>query len=194
MKKLFTLLSIALIGTSTYAQEGNMYIGRIAGFTLEKEVDPSGDETKYTSWSFSPEVGTWLTDDLQLGLALNFSRKDWGSVSDLSIDVLSPGIYLRKWKSIGEKFSVFGGGNVAYTSTKIERSDVTTKEVGFNAFIDIGAGFELSERWSVLGRYATIGYSFQKNKDTDAKVTKFGLDVNTLGNPFNIGIYYTFKE
>lgn len=192
MKKLFTLLAIALIGSSVYAQEGSMYIGGMAGFSTQKDTDPGGNEFKSSDWNFSPEIGTWLADDLQLGLSLNISGSN--DDADNKTSDFSPAVYVRKWKSVSEKFSIFGGLNVGITSQKIESSGGETKLSGFQAFLDFGAAFAVSDRWGIVGRYATLGFASAKNKDTDAKSTAFGLDVNSLGNPFNIGIYYTFKE
>lgn len=192
MKNLFTLLLITSFGMSVLAQDGAVYIGGMAGFTSTKNSSPGSSDFKSSNWNFSPEIGTWLTDDLQLGLSLNISGSK--NDSDRKTSTIAPSAYIRKWKSLGEKFSIFGGFNTGFSNVKVDNSGSETEVLGIQTFLDFGAAFAVSERWGVVGRYATLGFAIAENKDTDEKSVSFGLDVNTLGNPFNIGIYYTFKQ
>ncbi|WP_422361119.1 outer membrane beta-barrel protein [Reichenbachiella sp.] len=194
MKRIFTTLTMTIFCLSMYAQEGSWYIGGMAGFTHLKSTSSSGEETTSFSWDLSPEIGTWLSEDLQLGFSPGLSHRDLGDLDETIIKSYSPGIYARKWHSFGEKVSVFGGANLAYNSIEFENLRSDSKFIGFNIYLDFGLGYAINERLSLLGRYATFGYVFQKDTDDDSKTSQFGLNANTLSNPFNIGIYYTFKR
>lgn len=78
MKKLITISSALFIlsGSVVNAQEGSWYIGGNLGFNSSKtstEINGTKkDDYKNTEWSFAPEVGTFLTDNWQVGIGLNF--------------------------------------------------------------------------------------------------------------------------
>jgi hypothetical protein len=66
------------------------------------------------------------------------------------------------------------------------------------ANLNAGFAYGLNTRWTVVGSFGTLGFqrSTLKREDIDNKTTTtdFGLNVNTLGNLFTVGVYYTFKE
>lgn len=194
MKRIVITASFIFVCLFSMAQEGSWYIGGMAGFTHLKNTSSAGEETSSFSWDLSPEIGLWLSEDLQLGFSPGLSQRDLGDIDDTVIKSFSPGIYARKWHSFGEKISVFGGGNLAFNSLEFERSGSDSKFIGFNVYVDFGIGYAINERLNLLGRYATFGYVFQKDIEDDSKTSQFGLNANTLSNPFNIGIYYTFKQ
>lgn len=171
MKKLFTLLAVALIGTSVYAQEGSMYVGGGVGF-----------QEDYIK--LAPEVGTWLKDDLQLGLVLTYMGDKRGGSE---INVFAPHLYIRKWWSVGEKFSLYLGANGRFNSVS---GDV--EESAFEAFVDAGFALSVAERWGIVGR---AGQGIGLFANDDYSDTSFGADFNmSPASMFNVGIYYTFKQ
>lgn len=171
MKKLFTLLAVALIGTSVYAQEGSMYVGGAIGFQEDY-------------FKIAPEVGKWLKDDIQLGVVVAYTGDKRGGTE---VNVFSPHVYLRKWWSVGEKFGLYLGANARFNSAG---GDVD--ESAFEAFVDAGFAFSVAERWGIVGR---AGQGIGLFATDDYSDTNFEADFNmSPASMFNVGIYYTFKQ
>jgi len=168
MKKL--LLFVCLMGLTSWcvnAQKGSMYIGGGAGYND-------------VGWTFAPEVGTWLGDDLQLGLVLGVRGYD-ERLTQLKYSV-SPHFYLRKWKSVSDKFSLYVGLN-ARPNLVVDFSD--TGYTNIDVFLDAGFAFAIAPRWGMVGRVASLGYIRES----------FDLDINlSPSSMFNVGLYYTFLE
>lgn len=193
--RIILALALCLITSYAYTQEGSVYIGGMAGYSSSKNTYDNRDEVTSKEWNFSPELGTWLTDDLQIGVNVNLSGSDNGY--NLISSTLSPGLYLRRWYVLSDLFSIFGGFNIIYISTKEENTDLgfqtKVEEKGIGTFLDFGAALSLGEKFSIVGRYAALGYQYTKVKDTDEKTSSFGFDVDMTGNPFNVGLYYTIR-
>lgn len=175
MKKLLLYIFIISMGATVSAQKGSMYIGGGAAYN-------DGD------WRLAPELGTWLSDDLQLGLVSSYSKSTVGSIFDPNeSSVLAPHLYLRKWKSISEDFSLYVGLNARYSYVKLTSSfpNSSVSDSIFDGFLDFGFAFAIAPRWGMVGRVASIGYINEN----------FDLDINlSPGSMFNVGLYYTFKE
>lgn len=151
---------------SLQAQQGSMYIGGGLGY----------DET---TWRFAPEVGTWIADDLQLGLVATL----YGQDGDGNIKFgAAPHLYLRKWFSVSDRFSLFAGANVQFSTESYRFGESSTN---FNGFLDAGFGYSVAPRWGMVGRFGRLGYINEA----------INIDLNlSPGSLFNIGLYYTFKE
>ena len=194
-KSVFILLVFLIASSVTYAQKNSWYVGGQLGFNSRTETNTGSADVTTTTWSVAPEVGTFLQNTLQLGFALNLG----GSNSDNADQTTwSPVIYLRKFYPMGDKFSLFTGivGNFTTGSTKTGNQDGTLSGWGLN--LSLGAAYGISKTFTLVGQYGLFGYSYEsvKNDNTNAKnsVSNFGLNVNSLGPVFNVGIYWTFKE
>lgn len=215
MKKIIIALVLCVAASASWAQKGSWYIGGVAGYASSSDKAPSGFTQTTNSWAFGPEVGTFLKDDIQLGLFLGLSgesqKDDNGDISSNS--TMSPTIYGRKFWSVTENFSVFAGLYLAFISQsqKTYPSPTVTNEQtgsGFGARVGIGVAYALSPRFTAVGQYGLLGFSSVSNKQngTDAgSSTSFDFGVNTIGysnfsqgngsgSVFNIGLYYTFKK
>ena len=186
MKNILITLFCAL-SVSAFAQTGSWYIGGNGGFGSYKVEDTDAS----TNWNFSPEVGTFFTDNVQVGVGLNF----FGG----SNDVKGAGVtlYSRYFFKPGEAFRPFIGANIPYTSLESSGDpfgDIKTTSFGLN--LNGGFGYALSPRWTVVGSLGVLGFASEStslNGGDSAKATNFSLGLYTLGNPFNVGLYYTFK-
>ena len=150
--------------------------------------------------NISPEVGTFLMNDIQIGFALNISgakEKDDQGVEQKT-SAFSPVVYARKFFTITDGFSVFAGLDLNYTTGKFtDTSNQDTNINGFGTNVNVGLAYALSPKFAIVGKYGLIGYESLKVKDpggNEFKTRDFGLNVNTLGPVFNVGIYYTFKQ
>ena len=161
MKKLL-LIAFSSLAALSYAQEGSWYIGGGVGFMSDY-------------WKVAPEIGTWVADDLQLGLVGTFE-----SIDD-EVNV-APHLYFRKWWTVGERFSLYVGANARFNSNP------NYEEGGdsvFDGFLDTGFAYAVAERWGIVGRVASVGYI------DDDFTFDFNMSPQSL---FNVGIYWTFIQ
>ena len=191
--KLNLLLFFFFLATAAHAQKGSWYIGGQLGFNSKTEKNAGSADLTTTTWSVAPEVGTFLQNNLQLGFALNLGGLNSTNTSETTF---SPVIYLRRFYPVGDKFSLFTGivGNFTAGSTEVNGQSGTLSGWGLN--LSLGAAFAVSKTFTLVGQYGLFGYSYESVEISGDKssVSNFGLNVNSLGPVFNVGIYWTFKE
>lgn len=193
-------------------QKGNWYIGGVAGFTNDVEKQATGFKTTFSTWAFGPEGGTFLRDDIQLGLALGFvgssEKNDNGNVQTVS--TLSPTVYTRKFFKVTDGLSLFGGFYVNYSNGKTTTYNPTQERTqsGIGLRLGVGLAYSLSPRFTAVGQYGLLGYQSVTYKVAGANSgssSTFSFGVNTVGGStltqgngsgavFNIGLYYTLKK
>lgn len=189
------LLGVCMLFTmvlSAQTSMGSKYIGGTVGFSSTK-AKATGSEAQ-TSWSLSPELGYFIQDNLALGIRLNLGGTSQG---DNSSSTLGGGLYARKFWDVSDNFNIFVGANLGYDgSTNKSKVGTTTFESKSNTlgvFLDLGMTYQVSEKWTIIGRLGTLGFNSTSDPDNDqAGSSSFGLNVNTLGNPFSVGMYYSF--
>lgn len=196
MKKII-LASILLLGITAYGQtKGSWYIGGSAGFSVGSTTQ--GNTTaKRSAWSASPEVGTFLTNNIQLGLGITSSGSHSDFMTSGSLRNLQFGgsVYSRYLFGDGA-FRPFVGVRASYLmgQSKINpgnSNDISTLDVGFTA----GFAYYVTPRIGIFGSVGLLGYTNMKTKITgvpDRVDQDFGFNASTLGNRFTIGMYYTF--
>jgi Outer membrane protein beta-barrel domain len=192
-KFIFTFLVFLFAASVTYSQKGSWYLGGQLGYNSTTEKNTGSSDVTITTWSVAPEVGTFLQNNLQLGFALNLGGSNSTNTSQTTF---SPVLYLRRFYKVGDNFSLFTGivGNFTTGSTKEYNLSGTISGWGLN--LSLGAAFAVSKTFTVVGQYGLFGYSYKSTKYDAVKnsVSNFGLNVNSLGPVFNVGIYWTFKE
>ena len=208
MKRLITFCLFTLAGTAAIAQTGSWYIGGAVGYNSNSDKAASGFTTTTSGWAFAPEVGTFLKDDIQLGLYVGLSgssvKDDNGDISSTSS--MTPTIYGRKFFKITDEFSAFMGlylGYISDTNTIYGTPNNESKGSGISARFGVGVAYALSPRFTAVGQYGLLGYSnvsFENNgvdagseSNLDFGVNTIGYGVGQGGGVFNIGLYYTFK-
>lgn len=193
------------------AQTGSWYAGGVVGFASTNTTPAGGTKQVSSSWAFAPEFGTFLKDDIQLGLALGISGtadKNDGTKNG-SFTAISPTIYSRKFFKIADNFSAFGGIYLNYTTANEKDFTTTptdeTTYAGLGLRLGIGVAYALSPRFAAVGQYGLMGFqslNFKNNGSDAGSRSSFDLGVNTVGSStliqgngsgavFNIGIYYT---
>jgi hypothetical protein len=187
MKKII-LASILLLGSNAFGQtKGSWYLGGSAGFSMGTTTQ--GNTTiKRSSWSASPEIGTFLTDHIQLGLGITSS----GSHSDF----MTSGS-LKNLQLFGDgAFRPFLGVSASYlggqsrTSPGNNTNDISTINASFSA----GFAYYVTPRIGIFGSIGVLGYTNTRTSVTgvpDIITNDFGFNASTLGNRFTIGMYYT---
>lgn len=210
MKHFFLPAALVLSALTAHAQKGSLYIGGQAGFNSTSTDFDNGNTSTTTSkasnWSFSPEVGTFLTNQVQLGVGFTFSgsRQETPSALNNPINITNRyggTVYGRYFFGEGN-FRPFLGVNVSLLpgNSRAEYPTFTTRYSTFDVGANLNAGFAygLNKRLTVLGSFGTFGFqnsvAKQENSNNKITTTNYGLNVNTLGNLFTIGVYYTFKQ
>jgi len=214
MKKNFLLLVAMVVASSvSMAQKGNWYVGGVVGFATNTDKSASGFKTTSSNWALAPEGGTFLQDDIQLGLALGLSgSSNKNDNTKLSTSTyFSPTVYVRKFFKVTDEFSLFSGFYLNYTTGKTTNYSVTpsveSTQSGIGMRVGVGVAYALSPRFTALGQYGLLGYQSTTSKvagNTTNTDSSFNFGVNTVGSNtlsqgngsgavFNIGIYYTFK-
>ena len=192
-KSIFILLLFLFVVSAGYAQKGSWYVGGQLGFNSRTDKNTGFSDVTTTTWNVAPEVGTFLQKELQLGFAVNLGGSNSGNFSETNF---SPVLYLRRFYPMGDKFSLFTGivGNFTTGSTKQNGQSGDLSGWGLN--LSLGAAFGISKTFTLVGQYGLLGYSYQSTTQGGSKnsISNFGLNVNSLGPVFNVGLYWTFKE
>jgi Outer membrane protein beta-barrel domain len=191
--KLTHLLFFIFFITTANAQKGSWYIGGQLGYNSQTEKNTGSADVTTSSWSVAPEIGTFLQNNLQLGLAVNLGGSNAPNTSETKF---SPVLYLRRFYTVSDKFSLFTGivGNFTTGSTKVNNQSGNLSGWGLN--LSLGAAYAVSKTFTAVAQYGLFGYSYEETKINGNKssVSNVGLNVNSLGPVFNVGLYWTFKE
>lgn len=213
----FLLLSLAtsLIVSRLSAQENEFkwFTGGAVGFskmTVERH-DHYIEDSERIQWTFSPEIGFWQKYNLQFGLSGRFSEtRDDGS---RSIASFAPSIFARKHLFLKDNFSVFVGLDLFFGYEEQSSIDfITNQQIGSLKTIaggvncNFGINWHIHERITLVGKYASFTYARGKvekynyggppnrNEHTgDFTYRHIGMQMDMLGSPFNIGLYYNFN-
>lgn len=203
MKKTLILILMVVLSSVSMAQQGSWYVGGLVGFSSSKSEPTGGAESVNSSWAFSPEIGTFLKDDIQLGVALGIggSKSEFDGDETSKTSQLNPTVYGRKFFKITDNFSTFAGlylDLINNKTTDYAPATEETKTSGFGARVGIGVAYALSPKFTAVGQYGLLGFESTKDEidgDEVGKNSSFDFGVNsTGGSVFNVGIYYTFKQ
>lgn len=206
MKKII-LIPAFILGATVYAQKGSWYLGGNAGGSMGDTRKYGNTSQKRSNWNISPEVGTFLTNHLQVGLGANFGQTYlWGG-SQLRSKMTGMGGNAHLRYLFGERnFKPFLGVSFSYgtgktsewdylwdngTTTKVALPEV--KQQTLNASITAGFFYDLSPRISLYGSMNVLGYNQQKYNGAISRDIGFNASSN-LSSRFSVGIYYTFKK
>ena len=204
--KIILLFALAFTTISANAQKGSWYVGGNAGFSSSQNKYSNGTITveggKNTNWSFSPEVGTFITNNIQLGVGVtmagNKTDNQSTTVSNINKNTSYGGTLYSRYFFGKEAFKPFVGLNVSALSggSKTTIGNVTSDgpdNFTFGSNINAGFGYAISKKFTTVGSFGFLGFTryTQKSGINKNTTTNFGLDAQSLGNRFNIGFYYT---
>lgn len=209
MKTAFTLLLLSIISLTSLAQKNTWYAGGSAGFSTAQSKMTSPTYTsagKSSSWSFSPEIGKFLSDHIQVGAGLTLSggkgdNQNPGSPSTVKSNLYGGSLYARRfWGKeafkpfAGIRTAVLTGNSISEVPLFLYESQQTLFSINLNA----GFSYALSKRVTALGSFGFIGYESAVSKESNSnyryKTSSFGFEANSLGDRFNIGFYFTLKK
>lgn len=209
MKKVVLLVGcIAAFSISSNAQQGSWYIGGNAGYAssqnkvVTKGISVDGPKTSY--WSFSPEVGTFLSNNIQLGVALNVTgKKSNYNNSNNTLNMFGGTVYGRYFFG-GGAFRPFVGINISdlagiQKTTDANSGYLKSKTMNLGANLNAGFAFALSPAFTAVGSFGALGFHHFSSKADGSDIkyinNTLGVDnLGTLGPRFTVGIYYTFSK
>ncbi|MBO7120399.1 MAG: outer membrane beta-barrel protein [Bacteroidaceae bacterium] len=219
MKRIL-LAVLLLAGVSAMqAQESKFYVGGTFGFTWSK-VNMGGDDMSGASVKIMPEFGYNLNDKFALGVSLGYSRgyaafggidfNDFkslantvlGTASDVASDDaaklnsfrFAPYVRYTFWQPGKLKF--FVEGSMGYVHVGVSGDQVDDQlggEPALNVFelnIRPGLSFDVSKHFTLQAKVGSLGYIFGKEKQSEAKIHRFGFDVDTYN--ILLGMNYNF--
>lgn len=194
MKKIVASLFL-IVSTVSFAQQGSWYVGGNVGFSTRTIEEGSTEVQKSSSWAFSPEVGTFLTNNIQLGVGFTTTGNSTEyAVTKTTSTTFGGTLYGRYFFGentfkpfVGLNISVLPGNTV--TENKLLNTSTESDFFQFGTNLNAGFGYALSEKITAVGSFGFLGYeSRTQGNSTD---TNLGFNFNTLGNRFTIGFYYT---
>ncbi|MCC6844082.1 MAG: porin family protein [Saprospiraceae bacterium] len=185
MNKIFSTLTLVffmLVSFTAFSQE-KFWVGLDLNFNSNKVGDADGT----SSFGLSPTLGYMFSDNMGIGLAVNFSQPH----EDHTIFGATP--FLRYGKSVGDKATLFGDFGVKFSSGKETIATVETKTTIFDIGIKPGVMYKFADRWSAIGHFGFLGFK-SNNKEVGSakavKTTDFGIDLKMSSLDF--GLQYHF--
>mgnify|MGYP002778328084 FL=1 len=177
MKKLYTVLCVALLAVTAQAQINKGQV--LAGGTISFESTKRGDNYKSTDLTFAPNLGYFFINNLAGGLRihLNSSTSEVGIVEvESSSTAVAP--FLRYYfLPAGRTINVFADAAYGAGNNKVEE-----EKQSFNYYsLSAGPAVFLT---SNVALEATLGYNSSKAEDDRDRTNTFGIN---LGFQIHLG-------
>lgn len=205
MKKLFLTASFLVLGASVFAQEkenvsldGRWFLMGQAGYSSSNEGDTQ-------SYSFVPQVGTFVSSDVALGLGVGYvgskNENDNGSVVNTvkqNLFVVKP--LARKYWNVANNLFIFGelavpmgfGKNTAEFTIGNTTTENEAKFTNIGVQVSPGLDYFLSDNWSLEATFGLLGWQSTKPDGGDA-ANSFNFGLNSgVDSGVKIGIKYVF--
>lgn len=187
MKKFLMTIAAVFAAVNMNAQ---FYVGGELGFASYD----NGNDSK-TSFSFMPEFGYALDEDMSVGVSLGYSQgyvnnaiwSDLGSTDAPKAFTIAP--YLRYNLTKFGPVTVFADGELSYSN--IDNKDIDGQK--YNAFgigILPGIAVSLTPELSFVSHLGYLGYN-QIKSDADGAKARSSVGLN-LTNGLSFGLYYNF--
>ena len=188
MKKIFTLVGIALIGLSVKAQDsaqglkGAWFATSQFGYQQTKTAD-----LKNTSLSVLPVVGTFVTPSVAVGAGIGFinikADSNAGTAAKTDLFVIQP--LARKYWNVAGSLYFFGQAALPVITGKEKESELKVNQVG----LSVSGGFDyfVTKNFSVEFSYDLANFTsttIEPKNGEKTTVTNFGLAHVANVDPF----------
>lgn len=188
MKKIFTLVGIALIGLSVKAQDSNQGL-KGAWFATSQfgYQQTKGPELKSTNLSVLPVVGTFVTPSVAVGAGIGFinikADSNAGTAAKTDLFVIQP--LARKYWNIAGSLYFFGQAALPVITGKEKESGLKVNQVG----LSVSGGFDyfVTKNFSVEFSYDLANFTsttLEPKNGEKTTVTNFGLAHVANVDPF----------
>ncbi len=207
MKKLILLTALAVVSFSNVnAQEmettpvygftqGNVFLEGNLGYNSKNDKN-SKEKTK--DFTINPKIGYLLSDDLAIGVEVNYisSTQDVDGTDTRDVSAFGAGVFARYYfLNLGQRFKAFGEVGVGFGTAKDDLADV--KANGVNAGLNLGLNYFLTENMAItFGLADVLSYNTSKlDVDGAENVSEFNANINVFNNFFDtaqFGLLYKF--
>jgi long-subunit fatty acid transport protein len=196
--KLTVILFMLVCGFGAQAQtsQGSVSLGGGINFGSSKSEQP-GNDSKVTSVSFSPQVGYFVVDNFELGLALNVSSQSVkpSTGTDYKYNYFGVGPFARYYVfTSNEQFAFFGDARFGFNASKYKPetgSDTKGSSIAFS--VSPGFVFFPTKHWGIELSLTLLNITSQDpNKDADDdKITNVNFGFNSLSTGLGVKYYIT---
>jgi outer membrane protein len=185
MKKIFTVIALALISSGAFAQfkQGGILLNGGLGFRSTTNKLESGGTTttlgKQTDFTFNPRVGYFFMDHLAAGLTFDvttsMSKAD-GSSNKSGYSITTVGPFVRYYLDQGLFFQGEIGFGGRTDKSVTGNTTTTTKYSAMKWDIGVGYAYFLGDNVAIepLVYYGMLNF---KDKDTNGKYKESGLGI-----------------
>lgn len=218
MKK--SLFLLAMLALSTLGVNAQVFVGGSFGFTSSKLSSDNGADKDGSSFQILPEIGYQMDENLSIGIQLGYAHgyAAFGSLSttdfmntatnfismaadisedDMKMNSISFAPFIRYNVLEMGPAKIFVEGSVRYSNITTDGSPSvqgkSTGELKFDSFefnVRPGISCKLGEKMSVLAKVGTLGFLSAKEKESDMKITRFGLSADSYN--LLLGLNYHF--
>ncbi|MCR4602314.1 MAG: porin family protein [Prevotella sp.] len=214
-KKLFAL--VALLASVTMGANAQVYVGGSLGFTSSKisgGADQDGSSYKILP-EIGYQLDDCVSIGLQIGYSHGYAAFGSLTVTDVKAmmntmlsaytDINEDGLKLNSFTfapyirynvlELGDRAKLFVEGSVGYTNVKTDNVPAAAGTGGGDGKLDVleiavrpGIEIAFSNRLSATAKLGSLGYMSAKEKESDEKLTRFGLDCDS----YNILLGFNF--
>jgi hypothetical protein len=173
MRKYLLSISISIFTLATHAQitKGTFVLG--GNFAISSRNYSYGNiENTGHGFSFSPAIGIVTSENKVSGIYLNYWHNESSSSGGASSkgNSYGGGVFIRKYKSLGKAFYLFGESDLGVTEQKIENVNNAIKDItevkGISISLNPGVSFAFSRRMHLelsMPNLLSLGYSEIRN-------------------------------
>ena len=203
--------------TTSAEQDGKFYMGGTLGFTWSSMKPNGGQKSSGASFKINPEMGYQLSKKVSVGLQVGYSHgyaafggidfndfksianavistaADIASDNNMKLNSMRVAPYVRYNFLQAGKFGMFVEGGIGYIYVKGDGNVLILNDPKLNAIevnIRPGISVQLAKNVDLVAKVGSLGFIHGKEKGTDVKLTRFGLDVDTYNILF--GLNYRF--
>jgi hypothetical protein len=216
-KKLIAL--VALLAMVTMGANAQVYVGGSLGFTSSKMDNGGADQdgTSYKIMpEIGYQLDDMLSIGVQVGYSHGYASFGGITVTDFMstlntigsayVDINEDGMKLNSFTfapyirynvlELGGMAKLFVEGSVGYTNIKTDNAPKAAGYGGGEMKMDVleiavrpGIELALSDQISAIAKVGSLGYMQAKEKESDAKLTRFGLSCDS----YNLLLGVNFK-
>lgn len=205
MKKLFTLLIIAISflcqQASAQIKKGEKMLGANIGLNSSKtKQSNTSTEGTGTNISIVPQLGFGIGNNWIVGVQVGYyySRQKitypLNGITEQKTNTLLGGLFARKFFPMGERFGLFGQGDLSYSRTKDKYNSTPGGSNGQSnthsiiAAVSPGAYFRTSKRFILEAQVGSLGYEHRTSKpEGGGNKTTSNTVFLSLSNNLSIG-------
>lgn len=184
MKKVIFSFVMIAAAISSNAQDGFSKGSKfLSGSFGISSTDNKEEVTKTSSFSVSPSVGYFVSDNLAVGLGLGYgsSKVTIDGDTDSETNTLSFGGFGRYYFSPKSKFTMFGHLGINYLSNDYVSDEYKT--TGIDAFVAPGFNYWVSNKLALEAVIGKLGFSSSKGDYDGAESSSsfdFGLNLSNV--------------